>query len=331
MSQKLSRRGLFMAAIIGSLTTDLAVAQTPSATPAGISPLGGAQWCLPIREPGRLPGDGFIIRHGFASENTWFNPGWLHTAEDWYRADGAETAGAEVVAITEGEVLWIGSEYPGRVVLVQHPNGLYGMYGHLDYDVAVEEGDTVSCGDPLGRVLRWADGRAPSHLHFEIRDFYFNPVVNGDQPSYGIQCGLECPPGPGYWPGWDERHPADLGWMNPSHVIARAMDAAPPAAVRVASTAERTTPLRSESEDAGEIVAELTLAAGAEFDLLDIEAGDPNRDETSALAYDVWYRIRTTQGEEGWVAAYRVDAGDVDSQGRPTTLVPQLLPLIVLR
>ncbi len=29
----------------------------------------------PMGLPGRAPGDGFLIRHGFVYENTWYNPG----------------------------------------------------------------------------------------------------------------------------------------------------------------------------------------------------------------------------------------------------------------
>ena len=36
----------------------------------------------PIAWPGELPGDGFRIRHGYATENTWYNPGYWHTGED---------------------------------------------------------------------------------------------------------------------------------------------------------------------------------------------------------------------------------------------------------
>jgi len=36
----------------------------------------------PIGLAGQVPGDGFVIRHGSATENTWYNPGWWHTGED---------------------------------------------------------------------------------------------------------------------------------------------------------------------------------------------------------------------------------------------------------
>ena len=34
-------------------------------------------YSLPIGLPGRMLGDGFLIRHGYACENTWYNPGRL--------------------------------------------------------------------------------------------------------------------------------------------------------------------------------------------------------------------------------------------------------------
>lgn len=33
----------------------------------------------PIAIPGRPLGDDFLVRHGYATENIWYNPGWWHT------------------------------------------------------------------------------------------------------------------------------------------------------------------------------------------------------------------------------------------------------------
>jgi hypothetical protein len=127
-------------------------------------------------------GDGFIVRHGYATENVWYNPGWLHAGEDWYLIEG-ETGGAGVYAAAAGEVVFAGSEYPGLVVIVRHGEDLYTMYGHLDYALPVGVGDRVERGDPLGAVLPRTDGRAPSHLHFEIRTFLTTAEVNGAAPA----------------------------------------------------------------------------------------------------------------------------------------------------
>ena len=59
----------------------------------------------------------------------------------------------EVYAAAAGEVVFAGSEYPGLVVIVQHPDGLFSMYGHLDYALAVEAGQSVARGQLLGTVL----------------------------------------------------------------------------------------------------------------------------------------------------------------------------------
>ncbi len=32
----------------------------------------------PMGFPGRPLGDGLLVRHGYATENTWYNPGWLY-------------------------------------------------------------------------------------------------------------------------------------------------------------------------------------------------------------------------------------------------------------
>ncbi len=288
----------------------------------------GQRWSLPIRTQGGIPGDGFVIRHGFASENTWFNPGWWHTAEDWYRAENGETAAAEVLAASDGEVVWIGSEYPGLVVLILHTNGLYGMYGHLDYALDVAVGDPVAAGQVIGRVLQWTDGRAPSHLHFELRNFLQNPIVNGDTPAYAAGCSYQCPPGPGYWPIDDSRHPSALGWRNPSHVIAQGMATAPTERVVVAVTADGMAPtLHAAPDENAEIIAGPSLRAGDRFELLAIEAGASDSVETSALGYQVWYQIRWPENGAGWVRALTPDFGDVGSDGRPSSLRPVVLPI----
>ncbi len=315
----ISRRHLIGGAVAAALGARVAAARQASA-PA---------WSLPIRNPGATPGDGFVIRHGFACENTWFNPGWWHTAEDWYRDADAETAGAEVVAVHAGRVAWIGSDYPGRVVLVQHPDGLVAMYGHLDFALDVVEGQAVAAGQVIGRVYKWPDARAPSHLHFEIRTFVTEPVVNGATPAHPANCGSGCLPGPGYWPIRVDQHPAAVGYRNPTHVIARGMAATPPERVVVASTAAGTVVTRrDEPRDDARPIADRLLSAGEQFDLLGIAAGPPDGTGTSALAYDVWYRIGLPVGGAGWTWALVPDARDTGSDGRPSGLRPVLLPLV---
>src|SRR5687767_9847141 len=146
-----------------------------------------AAYSYPMGFPGRPLGDGLLVRHGYATENTWYLPGYLHAGEDWYTTEG-DAAGAGVYATAAGEVVFAGSDYPGRVVIVRHAADLFSMYGHLDYALAVGVGDVVERGQPLGTILARTDGRAPSHLHFEIRTFLTTLEVNGDAPRYEFGC-----------------------------------------------------------------------------------------------------------------------------------------------
>ncbi len=86
------------------------------------SPVRGAdpevsRFSYPIAMRGQPLGDGFFVRHGYAVENTWYLPGSLHAAEDWYAQEG-DTAGADVRPIASGEVVFVGGNYPGLVVIV---------------------------------------------------------------------------------------------------------------------------------------------------------------------------------------------------------------------
>ena len=299
-------------------------AQTPATIPAFSYPLG---------LPGRPLGDGLLVRHGYATENTWYNPGWWHTGEDWYLRDG-ETGGLGVSAAAAGEVVFAGSEYPGRVVIIAHAGGFYSMYGHLDYALAVAPGQVVERGQPLGTVLTRDDGRAPSHLHFEIRTFFTTSEVNGDAPRYGVGCGYECPPGPGYWPIDAPEHPSVLGWRNPTHVINRRAwgeVVAEGATVIVAEAAAASTTLWSVPADVAgaEPLGELTLTAGDRYPIIAVDTGEEDGTGTSAEAYRVWYRIVLPEDAEGWVQAAVPDAFDTGSDGRPSSVRFAFVPEVM--
>jgi Peptidase family M23 len=287
-------------------------------------------YSYPIGFPGRPLGDGLLVRHGYATENTWYNPGWLHTGEDWYLPEG-ETGGLGVYAAAAGEVVFAGSEYPGLVVIIQHPDGLYSMYGHLDYALAVELGQSVARGQLLGTILTRTDGLAPSHLHFELRTFFTTPEVNGNGPRYGVACGVDCPPGPGYWPLEAPEHPSAMGWRNPTHVInQRAWPDGIPGGVEVvvSDSVPATTPLWTAPADVdgAESIGDLALIPGDRYSLLAVDAGEEASTGTSAEAYRLWYRITLADGKEGWVQAAVATDHDSGSDGRPSSVQVHFLP-----
>lgn len=287
-------------------------------------------WSYPIGLPGRVPGDGFFIRHGYAVENTWFNPGDWHTGEDWYVLEG-DTAGASVLAAADGVVVYAGSDYPGRVIIVEHAPDLFSMYGHLDPALVVQAGDHVTRGDQIGTVLRRSDA-VPNHLHFEIRTFLTTDAVNGDAPRYNYSCGPQCPPGPGYWPINASEHPSMLGWRNPTHVVAQRAfgEGEPFGTVVVASEpVSRTTTLWSapaQAEVMPQPIDDLVLEPGTQLKLLDVWAGAEDTERTSAEAYQVWYQIELETGISGWVAAAVASSLETGSDGRPSSVRFNLYP-----
>lgn len=317
------RRLLRIAAALGIGATIAPDAARAQAEPA---------WSNPIALPDHVPGDGFLVRHGYATENTWYNPGWLHTGEDWYLPTG-NTAGTGVYAVADGEVVFGGSEYPGLVVILRHGADLYSMYGHLDHSLAVEMGEPVRRGQLLGAVLDRTDGRAPSHLHFEIRTFLTTAEVNGDAPRYSYGCGLNCAPGPGYWPLDAPEHPSAMGWRNPTHVIAaRSFAGRSPddAKVVVASDADGAAALWSLPADRREAeqVGELPLRAGDRYRLLSIATGPEASEATSAEGYRLWYRIAVPDVDRAWVQAAVQSADDTGSDGRPSSVRFGFLPAL---
>ncbi|CAN5350260.1 hypothetical protein BH09CHL1_BH09CHL1_18730 [soil metagenome] len=319
----------------GSISRRLFLGGSAAALTAGADRVSARQtasageYSLPIGWPDRVLGDGFIIRHGYACENTWYNPGFWHTGEDWYAIEG-DTAGANVAAIGAGTVVFVGSDYPGRVIIVQHEDELFSMYGHLDYAVAVSEGDAVQRGDLLGTVLLRTDGNAPSHLHFEVRTFLMTAEVNGDSPRYGFSCGYQCAPGPGYWPIDAPEHPSAMGWRNPLEVIAGSLQfEAGSKRIAIAATGANSPAslwtLPSDHEDAL-LLGEFSLDAGEEFQLFGVATRNPASTRTSAEAYRIWYSIALPDGTRGWIQAAVSDDGDTGSDGRPSSIRLQILP-----
>ena len=291
-----------------------------------------AAWSFPIVFPDQQPGDGLCIKHGYACENSEHYPGLLHTGENWYGI-GRSATEADVIAVADGEVVYADFDYPGRVVIIKHQTDLYSMYGHLDYDLTVDTGQFVSRGDRVGRPLSYPGDFERSHLHFEIRTFYIRDTVNGDHPSHGFTCGHQCPPGPGYWPLVAAGHPSDLGWLNPTHVIARrmfvhgparsgagAIVASHPSAPTAAAWSEP--PWKSAARQRGN----LELNPGERYPLLQIAPGDEDSRGRSADAYRLWYRIELPDGEPAWVQAAKPAATAVGRDGGPSSIAFDFIP-----
>jgi hypothetical protein len=219
-----------------------------------------------------------------------------------------------------------------RDPIVKHPDGLYSMYGHLDYALAVEAGQSVERGQLLVTVLTRTDGLAPSHLHFELRTFFTTPEVNGNAPRYGVACGVDCPPGPGYWPLEAPEHPSDIGWRNPTHVIGghTALVDGSEAVVAMTAAGEVDVWSAPQGVDDAEPLRSLLMRSGDRYALLAIDAGPAASEGTSAEAYRLWYQIATTDGMVGWVQAARPSANDTGSDGRPSSVRFQFLPAIIV-
>jgi len=321
-SSHLSRRGLLHGlagvgvAVAGWQPRN--VAQTTATAPSIPT-----SFTAPIGWAGQFPGDGFRIGHGFACENTWFNPGWWHTGEDWYAVD-RDTGDAVIYAVAAGEVVYVGFDYPGRVIIVRHADDLFSAYGHLNFETDVRQGQVVAAGDTLGSVLLQVRRRAPSHLHFELRTFLTTPLVNGNRPSHGVTCGTNCPPGPGYWPITAAEHPTAMGWRNPTHQqLKMALEPGIPDGLKVrpqSAALGRTVPLHVDPDSGSDVRKQLTLGADDAFPLRDLFAGDPASTGTSAGAYGYWLRIALAGRIEGWVQAAIPSDRETGSDGRPSSI-----------
>lgn len=287
----------------------------------------------PMGLPGQPLGDGLFVRIAYAAENVRYYPGWWHTGENWHLVEG-QTAGLPVYAAAAGEVVFAGYDYPGLVVIVQHEETLYSMYGHLDYAAAVTPGQRVARGETLGTVLARSDDVSRSHLHFEFRTFFTKSAINGEAPQYGVNCGYECPPGPGYWPMSAPEHPSQMGWLNPTHVIARRawpVGVLDGAEVVVSSSAPATTPLWTAPADLKDATpaGDFPLTPGERYPLLAIDSGAEDATGTSAEATRLWYRIALPDGDGAWVQAAVPQAIDTGDDGRPSSLRFEFLPAML--
>lgn len=319
MDRRLSRRA-FAGGVLGAGIALIGRDSRAAGEPA---------WSYPIARAGGIPGDGFFIRHGFGCENATYYPGLAHTGENWYGV-AENAAGAPVLAAADGEVVYADYDYPGHVVIVAHAGGLYSVYGHLDYELAVGVGDAVVRGQALGTVLARTDEYERSHLHFEIRTFLIEDIVNGDHPSYGFTCGYQCPPGPGYWPLDAPEHPADLGWLNPTHVIARRARAGDMTIVVPSDPGSDRLPTWDDLpwRAGSRRLDDLPVAPGDRFRVAEVKAGTETARGRNARGYRLWHRLERPSGELAWVEALTPDAADRNHDGAPSGIRFNLLPAV---
>ncbi len=288
---------------------------------------GASSWNFqyPFGMPDRGPGDGCYVMHGYAVENAQFFPGLWHTGENWYLLDG-DSAGALVYAVADGDVVFSGYDYPGRVIIIQHDDELYSQYGHLNYDLPIEAGQRVQRGEVIGTILPREAPR--SHLHFELRTFYIAPEVNGETPRYSFHCGPNCPPGPGYWPMDAPEHPSAMGWRNPMHVLTRRMGVPAGAEVMVPTNSWNRLFL-FETLDAAIHAESMTLAGGTRLPVLEMAAGEEASTTVGAAATSVWYLIQVP-GIEGarWCPAISPTMHAIQANGQTSSFVFNLLPVL---
>ena len=99
---------------------------------------------------------------------------------------GASASGSLVVAGASGTVTaagWSTGGY-GNYVVIDHGNGVETLYAHmLDNSIMVNEGDTVTKGQAIGRVGNTGYSFG-AHLHFEVR-------INGNRINPAPYLGLE--------------------------------------------------------------------------------------------------------------------------------------------
>jgi murein DD-endopeptidase MepM/ murein hydrolase activator NlpD len=118
------------------------------------------QWREPFRFPleGMFGGSGFGVRRVINGE-----PRAPHSG-----LDVAAPAGTVVLAANTGRVALLADQFfSGTLVILDHGQGLFTMYFHLQESL-VREGQQVGRGQPIGRVGTTGRSSGP-HLHWGVR------------------------------------------------------------------------------------------------------------------------------------------------------------------
>ena len=99
------------------------------------------------------------------------------TMGDWRTHSGLDIAaplGTAVSACANGTVSEVRADpMMGTTVTVSHSGGIESVYANLAESLNVQEGTVVETGTVLGTVgtTAIAESAAPSHLHFELREY----------------------------------------------------------------------------------------------------------------------------------------------------------------
>jgi murein DD-endopeptidase MepM/ murein hydrolase activator NlpD len=128
-------------------------------------PSRGSRRLLPFNErPSIWPVDGPLMRSAFGTRTDPFSgEGAFHTG-----VDISASMGATVRATAAGIVVNADFESGyGRLVVIDHGNGLRTYYAHLSR-FSVRTGQEVRCGDQIGLVGMSGRTSGP-HLHYEVR------------------------------------------------------------------------------------------------------------------------------------------------------------------
>ena len=142
--------------------TALTVAATARASSGFTHPMTAADWIRLSEAPTLWPVEGRITG-AFGERIDPFNgEGAFHRG-----VDISSTYGHSIIAPADGTVVYADfmSGY-GRMVVIQHGNGIATRYGHLS-GFAVVEGQSVKRGDVIGYVGMSGRSTGP-HLHYEV-------------------------------------------------------------------------------------------------------------------------------------------------------------------
>jgi len=119
---------------------------------------------LALRLPLRRPVESAVTTSRFGARMDPFlgRPA-FHAGIDFRAGSGQPVRAAAFGRVTKAE--WTGGY--GKMVEIDHGNGLKTRYGHLSR-ILVNEGETVGAGTPIGRVGSTGRSTGP-HLHYEVR------------------------------------------------------------------------------------------------------------------------------------------------------------------